>query len=184
MKNTLKKTLIGLSVAAVLLGATGCAKKDGEPTPETQNEDVNDVVDIDDGQDESQEVANPWTECGTLEDAAVIAGFDLSAPLTNVADYDSVSISAYLNEIIQINYEEGDSYLTLRKGIVEDNLSGVNEDFEIVDDLQVEDTAVSLEGDEESYHLATWSKDGYDYSLYSPDGFDENFVAELVLQID
>ena len=68
------------------------------------------------------QIPNPWIDCGTLEEAAQIAGFDMKVP-DRIDGYPNTMIQAMDKSVIQVFYsdkalgEEGCKTVLIRKGL-------------------------------------------------------------------
>lgn len=136
---------------------------------------------------EGEQVANPWVDCATLEDAAKVAGLELTAP-DAIDGYSGHTIQAMGDGMVQIIYGdpdvEDDPLVYVRKSVGEgEDVSGDYNEYAQSDTLDVDGVEVSVRGNDGAWNDATWSRDGYSYSIHATDGLDASAVIELVGQV-
>ena len=131
------------------------------------------------------QIPNPWIDCGTLEEAAQIAGFDMTVP-DRIDGYPNTTIQAMDKSVIQVFYsdkalgEEGCKTVLIRKGLGEEDISGDYNEYKENTTAQMRDAEVSLRGDGGLVYTATWIRDGYSYSISADDGMSAEQIEELV----
>lgn len=153
--------LTGLLGASVLLTACG-----GQPatTPAAST----------DSAATTTQIPNPFTSYETIAEAAVAAGFSMDAP-ESIGSYGyrtyQVLGAGELDAMIQVTYtataDAAEDYCVLRKAAGTDDISGDNSDYEETSTLTLGagNTEVTVKGAAGTINLATWTKDGYSYSL-------------------
>lgn len=91
------------------------------------------------------------------------------------------NISVITNEIIQINYSNGQDCITFRVGKDIENISGDYNVYEIKNTCEVNGINVNLEGNKNKvFNLATWKKDDISYSISSTNGIDEDEILNMI----
>ncbi len=128
--------------------------------------------------DQTANMTNPWKTCESLEDTVALAGFDITLPDGDVES----TYSAVEGKIIEVVYDaNGDDPLVLRKGLGDEDLSGDYTTYDVTGTLTVGDITVNYKGEsEESIHNATWTLDGYSYSIYSAVGATADAISAFV----
>lgn len=92
------------------------------------------------------------------------------------------SISVISNEIIQVEYNDGNNNIIFRAGKGIDNISGDYNIYKVKDTAKVNGTNINLEGNKsKKYNLATWEKDGISYSISAENGIDEKTILDMIL---
>ncbi len=109
-------------------------------------------------------IPNPFAECATLEEAAGIAGFGLSAP-TELEDWGSAGITAVAGSMIQLTFEKDGGQLTLRKGAGAGDISGDYNQYPDRGSADVDGRDVTLRMKNGLVMVAYWSDGGYAFSL-------------------
>ena len=120
---------------------------------------------------ESAQLANPFTDTDTLEEAQEIAGFEMEVPAA-VSPYTAVSYRAIEGEMLEIIFSDrkGEEGYRIRKAAGEDDISGdYNEDAKEKTIRLSDGTKVTLRGDKENaWSVAVWTLDEEDEkSAYS-----------------
>lgn len=168
MKNILTFILTTFFIAAF---ATGCRSE--QPTDGKKADVIN--------QQESEDVQipSPWTDCETVEAAETLAGFDITAPET-LEGYGEKVISVMNDEIIRIGYYADDeTYVLLRKGKGDEDISGVCTEYENTETSKINGVEFTLKGDGEKINLATWTDGDYSYSVYATMGESRDFMIYI-----
>jgi len=92
------------------------------------------------------------------------------------------NVNVILNEIIQVEYNDGNSNITFRAGKNINNISGDYNVYQVKDTAKVNGINITLEGNKsKEYNLATWEKDGVSYSISAKNGIDEKAILDMIL---
>ena len=134
--------------------------------------------------DGSTEIANPYVDCETLEEAGELAGFDISVPDEIDGGYTQGTIQAVENEMIQVIYTtEAGEEITLRKGTGTEDISGDYNEYAEENTLDVDGTSVTARGDGGLVYAATWTDGTYTYAITASAGLESDSVSALVPSI-
>ena len=134
--------------------------------------------------DGSTEIANPYVDCETLEEAGELAGFDISVPEEIDGGYTQGTIQAVENEMIQVIYTtEAGEEITLRKGTGTEDISGDYNEYAEENTLGVDGTSVTARGSDGLVYAATWTDGTYTYSITASAGLESDSVSALVPSI-
>ena len=134
--------------------------------------------------DGSTEIANPYVDCETLEEAGELAGFDISVPDEIDGGYTQGTIQAVENEMIQVIYTtEAGEEITLRKGTATEDISGDYNEYAEENTLDVDGTSVTARGSDGLVYAATWTDGTYTYSITASAGLESDSVSALVPSI-
>ena len=134
--------------------------------------------------DGSTEIANPYVDCGTLEEAGELAGFDISVPDEIDGGYTQGTIQAVENEMIQVIYTtEAGEEITLRKGTGTEDISGDYNEYAEENTLDVDGTSVTARGSDGLVYAATWTDGTYTYAITASAGLESDSVSALVPSI-
>ena len=134
--------------------------------------------------DGSTEIANPYVDCETLEEAGELAGFDISVPDEIDGGYTQGTIQAVENEMIQVIYTtEAGEEITLRKGTGTEDISGDSTAYAEENTLDVDGTSVTARGDGGLVYAAAWTDGTYTYAITASAGLESDSVSALVPSI-
>lgn len=134
--------------------------------------------------DGSTEIANPYVDCETLEEAGELAGFDISVPDEIDGGYTQGTIQAVENEMIQVTYTtEAGEEITLRKGTGTEDISGDYNEYAEENTLDVDGTSVTARGSDGLVYAATWTDGTYTYAITASAGLESDSVSALVPSI-
>ena len=175
--NMYKKNLVMLATVvmmAAFVSACGNGKQEIKETAVIET--------MKDSQEASEnaQIANPWIEVKTMEEAKNMAGFDLKLPeipaeygkkMIQVLDSDD----ALTIEVIFWNNE--DKEIRIR------NISGDYTAYVQEQKVQAENRELTLKGEEDKVFLATWTEDGYTYSMYVEDGISADEMTGMAGQV-
>lgn len=168
MKNILTFVLTAFFIAAF---ATGCRSE--QPTDDKKTDVINSRT------SEDVQIPNPWTDCETVESAETLAGFEIASP-ESLDGYDQKVISVMNDEIIRIGYYADDeTYVLLRKGKGNEDISGVYTTYENTEKAEINGVEITLKGNGEKINLATWTDGDYSYSVYATKGESRDFVTSI-----
>ena len=176
----MKKLLIFTVTAAMLLSLAACtqhAKSDAQPDTPAQEETILD----------NQQIPNPWTDCASKEEAAQLAGFNLTAP-DEIAGSSEKAYQVMNSEdgetIFEINYAAGeDRAAYVRKAPGADDISGDYNDYAEVETIEENGVKLTLKGNDGLVNLAVWTDGGYSYALNVTAGLSQSDMAALAADI-
>ncbi len=125
-------------------------------------------ADDDAGDGVSLAFANPWQECRDLQEAATLAGFELSV---GQAPQGSVEANTYIqvipDDIIEVDYHDalGERVAYVRKAKGSEDASGDYNAYDLVQTLDVEGVQVEVRGSDAGWSCVVWAADGYSYAI-------------------
>ncbi|MFW2490468.1 hypothetical protein ACN077_18185 [Clostridium chromiireducens] len=123
-----------------------------------------------------------WQEYKTLDEAEKALNLKVSPLKTLPKGYKMERISVISNEIIQVEYNEGDINIIFRAGRGIENISGDYNVYQVKNTVKVNGLTVNLEGSKsEEYNLATWEKDGISYSISAENSIDEKTILGMII---
>lgn len=135
---------------------------------------------------ENNEIPNPFIDCNTLEDAAKIAGFDITIP-DAIDEYTGRTIQAVDKDLIQVIYKNDDSEISIRKGTGSDDISGDNNKYAETSTVTVGDLQVTFKGGDGKVKLATWTNGNYTYAAFvgtDEAGLSKTTMIDIINSID
>lgn len=134
------------------------------------------------------QIANPWVDCATLEEAEDLVGFDLTVP-DGIDGYPDRLIQAIRQDMIQVFYfsagtnDEERVDVLIRKASGDGDISGdYNEYKEIVVET-VGGVDVQLSGNDGLIYNAVWTEDGYSYAILAGEGLEKGVIEKLIEQV-
>ena len=117
------------------------------------------------------QLANPWKDYPSLEEAEAACGLTFPMPETIAGSYVAESFRVMNGQLLEVRYRDGEFPVTVRMQAGEgQDLSGVYGEFENVQTAEVDGatiTGMNINGG--VVQLIT--KDGYSYSLYAPNHY-------------
>lgn len=115
--------------------------------------------------DNKTQISNPFVNCKSLEDAAKLAGFSLTAP-AKLGGYATSKIQVVNNQMIQVIYTDADNQTrTLRKAIGTEDISGDYTDYAQTNTVAVGTLQVTMKGNNDTVSVATWTAGGFTYAI-------------------
>lgn len=172
MKSKKWLALVLCAVLALSLAACGTSGNN------TQNDTTGDTS------NSTTEIANPFVDCETLEEAGELAGFDISVPDEIDGGYTQGTIQAVENEMIQVIYTtEAGEEITLRKGTGTEDISGDYNEYAEENTLDVDGTSVTARGNDGLVYAAAWTDGTYTYAITASAGLESDAVTALVPSI-
>lgn len=135
-------------------------------------------------QDQSVQSPNPFTECTTMEEAAQIAGFDLSVP----DSIDGIEKSAIRvnkdGKLFEVIYDGEDEKIVIRKAESNEDVSGDYTKYEQVNAVNIGNKEVTMKGNSDNISVALWKNEDYSYSIASSTGLSKTTMTDLVHAVD
>lgn len=130
-------------------------------------------------------VSNPFTTHETLSEAETAADITLTLPseLSECPNVTYRSANSDTLQLIEVIYELNEGKVCVRKGISDDDISGVYVDYPVEAEYDADDLSFSLKGDGKKDYLATWTLDGYAYSIYAEQGMDSAALQNWVYAV-
>ena len=97
----------------------------------------------------------------------------------------SYSYSVAFSNMVEIQYSNGSDNILYRleKGEVAEDISGDYNIYENIKKLTVDNTEVTIKGNEDVYKVAVWYKNGVNYSLSSEQGLKIEDIQSLINEI-
>ncbi len=140
----------------------------------------------------SVEIPNPFTECSSLDEAAKTAGFSMSVPDT-IDGYDEHVIRTVASDdddsMIEVIYHNGDNEIEneirIRKSVGSKDISGDYTQYAENNIVIVGKLQVTMKGEDGKISLATWTNNGYTYSIgaYSESGISSTAMEDLITAV-
>ena len=129
----------------------------------------------------AEKAVNYSQEYNTLEEAEKVLDLEVNPLKTLPKGFKMEGINVISNEIIQVEYNDGNSNITFRAGKGIDNISGDYNVYQVNNTAKVNGTNINLEGNKsKEYNLATWEKDGVSYSISAENGIDEKIILDMI----
>lgn len=126
---------------------------------------------------------NPFIAYGTLADAAQAAGFDLAVP-DAANGSDRCIYQAIENDLLEVIYCKGeDETARIRKAAGIEDISGDYTVYTRVNTAAVKGVEVTMKGDSGKINLATWTAEGYTYSISVKDSISSADMTRLVSSV-
>lgn len=174
-----RKVLIGTCglLALTMIGCTKneTTKKEASTTP-------------------SSEIANPFVDCDTIEDAEKETGIDILVP-ESIDGYSTRVIRALVNEednkqnMIEVIYyddaQEEEIRIRKKAGTQENiDISGDYNEYDITDTKNIDGTMISTRGNEKDvYNVVLFETNDAVYSITATIGINETTLTSLLGQI-
>ena len=161
------------------------AAPDASATPDAAEPSDNAPADADATlpDDATEEIANPFTDYATYEEAETAVGFKFGVP-EQLGGYDTVSyrVAGTLFEVI---YSNDTASLTARKAPGGWDISGDNNQYTVEVAQTLAGVDVTCWGEGDTLFLAMWSTDDYSYSLSASESIDKaDFLGTVETIID
>ncbi len=129
-------------------------------------------------------IASPFIDCNSIDEAAAITGFGMTVP-DSVNGNEIDHISTISRDTIQVIYGAGhDNSTYIRKAEGSDDISGDYNTYRQKKQITVNGASVTLKGNNGKINVATWSSNGYSYSINVGKGFDESYITDLISMIE
>lgn len=176
MMKLMKKLMLFTLCAALALALAACGGKDGQAGSGSGS-----AAGSGSASQGSATIANPFTDCGTLDEAAQLAGFPLEAPDT-VPGGSERQVRAAEGSMIEVIWsaEDGAEVLRARKGAGTGDVSGDYNNYGETATAVIGGLEATLKGDGGKVCLAVWTDGGHAFSLSAPAGLTAEEMSALV----
>ena len=121
------------------------------------------------------QISNPWIDCATLDQAAGLAGFDITVP-GKFDGYPNKVVQAVEKSMIQVMYFDGDpsaedsSMVMVRKGTGNEDISGDYNEYAEKETVNMHGVDVQLRGENGLVYSAIWTWNGYSFAINADKG--------------
>ena len=181
------KRIYALALCAVMaLSLTACANAKASDNAGLDNDASNEygMVSNEGIGGGTVQIANPFVDYETLDDAAKAAGFELTAPET-VEGWDGEKIIQVANNcMLQVIFHDGDdNRLFVRKEAGDADISGDYNTYAEIDAVSVGDYSVTLKGNDGTVSTAVWTSNGYSYAVTSDVPMAVDAMTALIAQV-
>ncbi len=164
MKTIFSKSLCALVLLLLLICGVG-----------QNHQNFSTLMQVKDANAAAAQMANPFTDFNTLEDAEKKVGFTFKLPSKMPKGYAPTGFGAILQgqKLLEVIFEKENQELRFRKGQIE-NISGVYTKFTDTQHVEINGVTVKISGNKGKFQLAEWTAGGYSYSI-SATAYDANF---------
>lgn len=170
----MKRFISYVACGAVVLSLVACEKS----PQKIEEENTNKIR-----SENSLEIPSPFKECKTLQEAEKLIGFKVTMPTKFPKDYVQDSIYVIDNEFIQVTYLDGESEICFRQAKGNKEISGDYNEYEQVKTINVSGVEITTKGNNGKVNLASWTKDGYAFSIasyHSEQGLENSVIADMI----
>lgn len=178
----MKKVMSAVLALALALSLTACGGQQNSGEPQNSGDAAQ--------EEPNAQIANPFVDYDTLEDAEHAAGYSYAVPEV-VEGYDAAAFRVMNGgELLEVIYRSADDELTARKAPGDGDISGDYTAYKveaIADKAELPSVTFKGDGDSvmEMVHLALWTdtERGFTYSLMSRAGMEQGVFSSLVDEI-
>ena len=158
------------------------SQSDTDQQESTNNGSVSDSGEDSTGEEEQDtEIANPFVDYETVEEAAEAAGVTFTEPEGLPEGYTFSVARAMEGEMLEVVYaDESGNELTIRKAVGTEDCSGDYTAYAETNVLTVDTVEVTCSGADGVIQLVTWNDGENAYAISSASGLDEDGVTALV----
>ena len=130
------------------------------------------------------QIPNPFVSCEDLNNAAEIAGFEMTPPARLPNWVTDTEIRAMENKMIEIVYTGTEQQeLRIRKANGQDDISGQYGSFDTVEEIAVNDLTVTVKGSSGKINVAIWTVGDHAFSVVSKGGMEQEHITDLISSI-
>lgn len=131
------------------------------------------------------EIPNPFTECKTMEEAAQLVGFDVVVPDAIEGMDKSVIRADAEGKLIEVIYRNEEEEIVIRKAVGSEDISGDYTQYADTNITTIGDLTVTTKGENGQINLATWTDNGYTYSIgtRAESGISSTVMTDLIVSI-
>ena len=148
------------------------------------NEVAEQSIDSIEGEPMLKTASSPYVEYNSVDELKENVNINAKIP-DKIRNYKSYSYSVAFSNMAEIQYSNGSDNILYRleKGEVAEDISGDYNDYENIQKLTVDNTEVTIKGNEDTYKVAIWYKNGVNYSLSSEQGLKIEDIQSLINEL-
>ena len=148
------------------------------------NEVAEQSIDSIEGEPMLKTASSPYVEYNSVDELKENVNINAKIP-DKIRNYKSYSYSVGFSNMAEIEYSNGSDNILYRleKGEVAEDISGDYNNYENIKKLTVDNTEVTIKGNEDVYKVAVWYKNGVNYSLSSEQGLKIEDIQSLINEI-
>ncbi len=128
------------------------------------------------------QIANPFADYATLEEAVSAAGFPLSAP-NRIDGYGEPLVQLMSGKMLQLIFRAGDERLIIRKAPGGDDISGDYNSYAETKTARINGADVMLKGADGRISTAIWCANGFSYAVVSDTPMAADTMMDLIAEI-
>lgn len=148
------------------------------------NEVAEQSIDSIEGEPMLKTASSPYVEYNSVDELKENVNINAKMP-DKIKSYKSYSYSVAFSNMVEIQYSNGSDNILYRleKGEVAEDISGDYNNYENIKKLTVDNTEVTIKGNEDVYKVAVWYKNGVNYSISSEQGLKIEDIQNLINEI-
>lgn len=148
------------------------------------NEVAEQSIDSIEGEPMLKTASSPYVDYNSVDELKENVNINAKM-LDKIKNYKSYSYSVAFSNMVEIQYSNGSDNILYRleKGEVAEDISGDYNIYENIKKLTVDNTEVTIKGNEDVYKVAVWYKNGVNYSLSSEQGLKIEDIQSLINEI-
>ncbi|MBQ0038123.1 MAG: hypothetical protein KBS74_05565 [Clostridiales bacterium] len=125
-------------------------------------------------------IANPWTDCETLDEAVALAKFDITLP-DDIKGFNVAVYRVMPEQMLEIIYQSGNAELRIRKAPTKGNGEDISGDYNTYSDtFPLDSVNATIRGNDDTASLATWTDGEYSYAVTADPGIDVGTMQAIV----
>lgn len=148
------------------------------------NEVAEQSIDSIEGEPMLKTASSPYVNYNSVDELKENININAKIP-DKIRNYKSYSYSVAFSNMAEIEYSNGSDNILYRleKGEVAEDISGDYNNYENIKKLTVDNTEVTIKGNEDTYKVAIWYKNGVNYSLSSEQGLKIEDIQSLINEL-
>lgn len=120
----------------------------------------------------------------TIKEIEQELGYDIKVPHYVPDDYEMDSLSAPFGEFAEITYTNETDTLYYRTAKSSEDISGDYNDYTDVETVTINDNDVTIKGNNNLYHNASWFAEDETFSIRSDNGVEKDTMIDIVESVD
>ncbi|QUH31811.1 DUF4367 domain-containing protein [Vallitalea guaymasensis] len=134
--------------------------------------------------DQPTKIANPYIEYNDVATAIEELGYDAMVPAKMPEEYTLSNIVLINDTILSIDYETASEKINYRTSEGTEDISGDFTNYENVKQIQIDNNDITIKGNDDKIHLASWKHNNQSFSIYSKQGLSQKQVISIIENIE
>lgn len=123
-------------------------------------------------------------EYDSIDELADKVGFEIEDIDNLPFDVTGTSYCEYGEGLAEITYTGTDNEAIYRKSKGTEDVSGDYNQYEEITEVNEDGFIFTIKGNDSKYQLATWTKEGFSYSLYFKNGIEKTVLVDIAKRVN
>lgn len=130
----------------------------------------------------STQIANPFVDYASMEEAEKVVGFTLAAPEA-LDGFSHKTIQVMRDSMLQVIFSEENDRLVIRKEAGDGDISGDYNNYARVETVSVGERLITMKGGDSGIQVAIWTDGEYTYAVTANVPLTQDVMVAIIAEI-